>query len=408
MTTATDIQTFLRFLSQDAKIPLATAISKMPELQKASLTSPLAIAQSPASAISAIFPDAKQSKTLINAAKRTTKASTSTAGKKRPSAFTSTSSTSHTTKRQKIALTLPPLTTDESLLATTVIYTNRAPLLLAFALTTLNYTLPEQPLSSRLSLSQAMVSTGAKSRAISLGIDHGSTAEDEGWGAGQPVVRVMGRDVRVLKRLVYEDEEEEDGGELRAGGEREGDETNKDKEPTLAYWGLDLEALRRTSTASAPTGTITDLPIHTPQSALSYLLKSFSSPPSPSPSTPSTSLPTSIKPTPTDPDLPRGPPPQAPPATSPTPTSSNSEPPPPTTTPKPTPPAQRSENLSLVLSALDLLFASWSPRLSSADLDARAWTWYAAVRPSVADGAAGWGGRGPVDLRRVLALRWGG
>ncbi len=38
MTTKNEIQALLRFLSQDAKIPLPTAMGKIKELQKASLT----------------------------------------------------------------------------------------------------------------------------------------------------------------------------------------------------------------------------------------------------------------------------------------------------------------------------------------------------------------------------------
>ena len=38
MTTKTEIQALLRFLSQDAKIPLPTAMGKIKELQNASLT----------------------------------------------------------------------------------------------------------------------------------------------------------------------------------------------------------------------------------------------------------------------------------------------------------------------------------------------------------------------------------
>ena len=42
------------------------------------------------------------------------------------------------------------------------ILTNRAPLVLAFALTVSKYTMPEQPLSSRLSFVQAVVSANSR------------------------------------------------------------------------------------------------------------------------------------------------------------------------------------------------------------------------------------------------------
>ena len=38
MTTKTEIQALLRFLSQDAKVPLPMAMSKVKELQSANLT----------------------------------------------------------------------------------------------------------------------------------------------------------------------------------------------------------------------------------------------------------------------------------------------------------------------------------------------------------------------------------
>jgi len=85
-----------------------------------------------------------------------------------------------------------------------VIYTNRAPLVLAFAVALLIYTMPEQPLSSRLSLGQAMVSLNSRSKAVSLGLQSGKGADEEGWGQGQPKVKVMGREVSVLKRSGYE------------------------------------------------------------------------------------------------------------------------------------------------------------------------------------------------------------
>jgi Uncharacterized protein family UPF0029 len=85
-----------------------------------------------------------------------------------------------------------------------VIYTNRAPLVLAFAVTLLAYTMPEQPLSSKLSLGQAVVSLNSRSKAVSLGLEKGKGAHEEGWGQGQPKVKVMGREVSVLKRSGYE------------------------------------------------------------------------------------------------------------------------------------------------------------------------------------------------------------
>lgn len=105
-----------------------------------------------------------------------------------------------------------PLSLDESAIADAVVETNRAPLVLAFAVELIRYTMPEQPLSSRLSLGQAVLSANSRSRAVSLGLDHGPSADEEGWGQGQPQVSIMGREVSVLKRGGYRWSGEEEVG----------------------------------------------------------------------------------------------------------------------------------------------------------------------------------------------------
>ncbi|KKY29936.1 putative impact protein [Diaporthe ampelina] len=113
-----------------------------------------------------------------------------------------------------------PLDTDEDRIGETALQTNRAPLVLAFAVELLRHTMPEQPPSSRLSLAQAVVSANSRSKAVSLGLDKGPSADEEGWGEGQPRIRVMGRDIAVLKRGGYEwkGEEEERTGETEDTG----------------------------------------------------------------------------------------------------------------------------------------------------------------------------------------------
>jgi hypothetical protein len=115
-----------------------------------------------------------------------------------------------------------PLCVDEERIANTVIETNRAPLVLAFAVELLRHTMPEQPPSSRLSLGQAVVSANSRSKAVSLGLDKGPSADEEGWGEGQPRVKVMGREVAVLKRGGYEWKGEENVGEQEAGAPEAG------------------------------------------------------------------------------------------------------------------------------------------------------------------------------------------
>jgi hypothetical protein len=114
-----------------------------------------------------------------------------------------------------------PVDMNEDRIRATVLQTNRAPLVLAFAVELLRYTMPEQPLSSRLSLAQAVVSANSRSKAVSLGIEKGLSADDEGWGEGQPRVKVLGREVAVLKRSGYEWKGDEEVGENDDGAKNE-------------------------------------------------------------------------------------------------------------------------------------------------------------------------------------------
>lgn len=94
-----------------------------------------------------------------------------------------------------------PLVDDEDVIRETTVVTNRAPLVLAFAVELLRVTMPEQPPSSRLSLAQAVVSANSRSKAVSIGIEQpgGEIPISE----GQPKVAVLGREIPVLKRGDY-------------------------------------------------------------------------------------------------------------------------------------------------------------------------------------------------------------
>lgn len=237
-----------------------------------------------------IFGDDKIARQVLNAAKRVSK--------KRKSSESSTSVTAPSPKKPKAAygqplsaaeleasLALPEAERDVVKLENAVIFTNRAPLVLAFAVTLLKYTMPEQPISSRLSLAQAVTSMNSKNKAIHIGIDHGRAAEDEGWGEGQPLIRIMTRDVRVMKRWGYDWEESDTQNKLEDSTQ----ETLASSEATLAeepvkepaLWGVDLEALKKASSFNAHTTNRSSpgqLPIYTAQSARSYLMKAFDSP----------------------------------------------------------------------------------------------------------------------------------
>lgn len=214
----------------------------------------------------------------------------------------------------------------------------------------------------------------ARAKALSLGIEKGTSAEDDGWGQGQPKVRVMGREIMVMKRWGYERKRksEDEVGNTKAESSNAMDsrktlkqEGESDDEPAL--WGLDLEALRSSNgpLVSGAQGTNgSGLPVYSAQSARAYLLKSFASVPSPTDKASPTKKKSAavLK-------------------------------------------AEKERNLGLVLQALDLVLQSWARVLSREELDKRAWAWYVAVRPEVESGVAGWGGKGEVKLSQILNLR---
>jgi hypothetical protein len=177
-----------------------------------------AIAASDLPTISAATNDPKAAKSLQTACKALSKdpskkrpADTSLSPKtKRPKSTYELKPTPQTPQEIEASLALPQPSRDEEVIEKTTIYTNRAPLVLAFAVQLLKYTMPEQPLSARLSLAQAVVSVNSRGKAVSLGLEKGTSAEGEGWGAGQPKVRVLGRELTVLKRGGYDWRENDD------------------------------------------------------------------------------------------------------------------------------------------------------------------------------------------------------
>lgn len=386
------------------------------------LSSPSLIAKSNLQTIQNALGDGKLAKQLQSAAKRVSKKRSSgdTTLPKEPSS-----------KRQKHlpddekcndavvferSFYIPDAGATEAELETIVIITNRAPLVLAFAVTLLKYTMPRQPLSSRLSLAQAVVGVNSRRKALSLGLEKGASAEDEGWGQGQPVVKLMGNSIKVMKRWGYDVQVEHcgfnDSREVITGKQdsiadytpksgSKGDDVGlvvssplyaKGSQPPFnslksllhsnpsstpqnlpssppddtPLWALDLEALRNSSTTSSSRSNSSSsgchLPIHTPQSAHSYLLKSFHTPSSSAPPSSKRALEQEER-------------------------------------------NKQEKNLALVLQALDLLYASWASVLSAQELDQRTWGWYECVRPEVKQGVEGWGQRGEIRLGKVLGLR---
>ncbi|KAF2818959.1 hypothetical protein CC86DRAFT_363331 [Ophiobolus disseminans] len=375
MASAQDLQSLLRFLSQDAKVPLAQALGKVKDLQAAKLNTASDLAGADIDSLKTVFGDEKIARQVLNAAKRVSK---------KRKASESSGPVPPSPKKAKplygqplnpaefeTSLALPEAQRDEEVLRSAVVFTNRAPLVLAFAVTLLKYTMPDQPISSRLSLAQAVTSMNSKNKAIHIGIDQGHAAEDEGWGEGQPILRIMTRDVRVMKRWGYDWEEPSTQDTLKASTQ----ETLASSEATLveepiskepALWGVDLEALKKAAAPNNATGhkaSSSQLPIFTAQSARAYLMKAFETPKDPSKAAPAKKQSGSVM------------------------------------------AAEKERNLGMVLGALELLYESWVHVLGKEDLDKRAWGWYVRVRPEVATGAAGWGGKGNVKLSDILDLR---
>ncbi|KAL8728301.1 MAG: hypothetical protein Q9181_005393, partial [Wetmoreana brouardii] len=338
MTSVAEVQALLRFLSQDAKVPVPIAMSKVKDLKEASLTTPESLSKAPLPTVQSIFPDEKLAKQILSAAKRSSKKRTSL----------SASTPSQRSKRTKTAVPKPgeqvsPADLEASLalptlsdisgpavaeeIGNTIIYTNRAPLVVAFVVQLLKYTMPSQPLSSRLSLAHAVMSMGAKSKAIHLGIQSGKTAEDEGWGEGQPRIKIMGRELRVMRRWGYE-WQNNGGGKKQESDSIKQEEKPEEQHSVLAHttspdteidtqetikgdpsppsphhkdnkppspvpetdtepplWALNLETLRSTSNTTALLSSTTstsgtNLPIHDPHSARNYILRVFATAPS--------------------------------------------------------------------------------------------------------------------------------
>lgn len=332
-----------------------------------------------------IFPSTKSAKIVLVAARRVLKkrsmpADAVSTGVKSPSKRQRTSILDEIINPDSVAaeraLLLPTSDASISDLQSIVLQTNRAPLVLAFAIVLLSYTYPHQPLSSRLSLAQAVVSANSRSKAISIGLQSGPSAEDEGFGEGQPRIKLMSREIRVLRRWSYEvpapdgisstssiSKNEETVSKI-ADVEASMSQTSW-TESTVPLWGLDIEKLRdaNKSKAGRDAAPTSALPIFTPQSARSYLLRSFTT--LDKNEDPSMVKKLSLK--------------EA--------------------------AVEKEKNTALLLRTIDLLFSSWKDILSRDELDQRAWSWYVAIRPDIESGTKGWGEKGTVELQKILDLR---
>ncbi|KAG9526609.1 hypothetical protein KCU93_g5431, partial [Aureobasidium melanogenum] len=367
-----DTNNLLRFLTAEAKLPLAAAIAQAAGLQKANLVTIEDLAKTDFDSLKAASATDKAAKATLAAAKRVS------IKRKRGLPETSTPLSSKRAKADpaeikspadvEASLVLPVSDLAKDELANITLTTNRAPLLLAFAATLIKYTMPEQPTSSRLSLAQAVTSLNAQAKAANIGLGNSTTAEKEGWGQGQSLVRIMSRDVRVLKRWGY-DWKPDAKDSVKDIKTEEADQKPSvqglsSAEDSPALLALDLEQLKRldgppiVSTSASTAG----LPVYHADSARNYILKAFDSAYEDKPETKKKKPAAELA-------------------------------------------AEREANLGHLTKALDSLFQSWSVVLSSDDLDNRAWNWYVKVRPQVEAGRAGWGSKGQIKLKDILDLR---
>lgn len=364
-----EVQALLAFLTRDARLPLAAALPKYNQLRARGLTAPDAIAKADTHTLKSVFGDDKVVKQVHNAAKRL-----SNPKKRAASASSSLSSadklpkTAHDVEAQ---LLFPSTDVSIDELRSKTIETNRAPLFLAFAFILSKFTLPEQPISSRLSLAQAVTSAGAQSKAKFIGLAD-STAEDEGWAEGQPKLKIMGRQIAVMRRHIAAPEDAE----------------TQDSERTVAadtpltsheaFWGIDLEALKKSNGPLVPgkQGGNVGPPIHRPEAARAYLLKSIdlaaldgdgeheTGAKTEEPSSPAKSKKLSAA----------------------------------------DKAARREQAVAVLLKSIEHVCASWATTLTLEELDRRASSWYIKVRPEVQRGQAGWGQRGRISLRDIVDL----
>jgi len=370
MAAAAEVQALLRFLTKEARIPLADALPKINDLRKSQLNNVENISKADLSCLVPIFPDEKTAKVVINAAKRVSNP------RKRGA-----SSTTSPNKRLKgeadqgenvdpeATLALPQSDASLEELQAVVIETNRAPLFLAFAVTVLKYTHPEQPLSSRLSLAQAVVSANSQTKAKSIGLTNGPTAEQDGWAQGQPKCTVLGREIAVMRRTLPVHTYEKDS-----------QDTLKQEDGSVshheAFWGIDLEALRKSNgpllagphRSAATSGP----PIHRPEAARGYLLRSIVPAQGPEPQ-PGEDI---VKPTANKKK------------------ASAAE-----------IAAKKEQAVGMLLKAIELVCESWAHGLTKEELGRRGSAWYSTVRPEIEPGQAGWGQRGKVKLSNILRLR---
>ncbi|KZL87800.1 impact protein [Colletotrichum incanum] len=212
MASQQDLQELLRVITSRKGVSMMAAMGQVKALQAVDLRNIQQISDAPFDLVERALGDAKMARSLHTACKTHSKrpsskrsgdslSATSDKRAKKQHASSDPEPAGRSAKEQEDALALP-LVTNEEEIAEASIYTNRAPLMLAFVLELLRYTMPMQPLSSRLSLAQAVISANARTKAVGIGLTK-TNGEDGSWDEGQPKINIMGRTIAVLKRGDY-------------------------------------------------------------------------------------------------------------------------------------------------------------------------------------------------------------
>ncbi|KAF5007274.1 hypothetical protein FDECE_6389 [Fusarium decemcellulare] len=214
MATQNDLQELLRLLT-GRKMSMMAAMGQVKALQTKNLRSIAQIADAPLATLEETLDgDAKAAKSLHAAckahgkkagSKRAAEDGGAAAGAKKPKLEAHRRDLDYSAMSgDELEATLElPLEEDEEVIRNSTVVTNRAPLMLAFVVELLRFTMPEQPPSSRLSLAQAVVSANSRTKAISIGIEKAPPGGEEKVPEGQPKISIMGRQIPVLKRSGY-------------------------------------------------------------------------------------------------------------------------------------------------------------------------------------------------------------
>ncbi|WQF86232.1 Putative ribosomal protein uS5 domain 2-type superfamily [Colletotrichum destructivum] len=213
MASQQDLQDLLRIITSRKGVSMMAAMGQVKALQARDLLSIKQISDAPFDVVERALGDSKAARSLQAACKvhlkrpntkRAGESLTADGDKRAKNRHDDSSAEAVCQSAEKLedALALP-IVTDEWEIAKALIYTNRAPFMLAFVVELLRCTMPLQPLSSRLSLAQAVVSANARTKAVGIGLANTSD-NDASWGEGQPKVSIMGRSIAVLKRGDYQ------------------------------------------------------------------------------------------------------------------------------------------------------------------------------------------------------------